>query len=71
MDFDDLVGCEKLEFFFNRSQIPFYGSLAKSCGLPWWCLFVDQLCLKFSEMQKVPFFVCRPISTVVTDTLRL
>ncbi len=29
MDFDALMGCEKLEVFFARLQIPFHGSLAK------------------------------------------
>ncbi len=29
MDFDGLMGCEKLEIFFNGLQIPFHGSLAK------------------------------------------
>ncbi len=55
MDFDGLMGCEKWEIFFNRSQIPFNGSLAKSLQLLWWCLFAYQSCLKFLEMQKVQF----------------
>ncbi len=30
MDFNGLMGCEKLEIFFDGSRIPFHGSLAKS-----------------------------------------
>ena len=55
MDFDGLIGCEKLEISFDRSQIPFHGSLAKYLRLLWWYSFVDQLCLKNFEMQKVHF----------------
>ncbi len=55
MDFDGLIGCEMLEIFFNRSWIPFHGSLAKYLQLLWWCLFVDWSCLKNFEMQKVHF----------------
>ncbi len=55
IDFDGLMGYEKLEIFFDRSQIPFHGSLGKSLQLTWWYSFVDQLCLIFSESPKVHF----------------
>ena len=55
MDFAGLMGCEKLEIFFDRSLIPFYGNLALHLWLFWWGLFVDRSCLKIFETQKVHF----------------
>ncbi len=55
MDFDGLMGCEKLEKNFDGSQIPFHGSLAKYLQLLWWCSFADQSCLKIFKMQKSAF----------------
>ncbi len=48
-------GLWKVGIFFNRSWIPCNGSLAKYVQLLWYCLFVDQSCLKIFIMQKVHF----------------
>ena len=57
MDFDRLMGFEKLEILFKRLQIPCNSGLAKSLWLLWWCLFADQSCLIFWESQKVHFWL--------------
>ena len=48
-------GLWKVRNFFDGSLIRFYGSLAKYLWLLWWCSFVDRLCLKIFEIQKVCF----------------
>ena len=56
MDFDRLMGWEKLKFFFNGSWFPFACCSAKSLQLPWWYLIVDQLYLIFFRIPKVHFW---------------
>ncbi len=70
-DFDGLMAWEKLTKIFNGLWIPFDCSKANSLQLPWWCLFADQLCSTFLEMQKCifNFFVSWLISTLITDSL--
>ncbi len=50
-------GLWKVGIFFDRLQIPFYGSLVKSLQLTWWYSFVDWLYLICSELQKVHFWL--------------
>ncbi len=71
MDFDGMMGCEKLELYFNGVWTPFYCRLAEYLWLLWWCLFADWSCLKKKLKCKkciFNFFVSQPISTLITDS---
>ncbi len=59
MDFDGLMGCEKLEIFFNGLQIPFHGSLAK---------VITTNLVVFIYGSIFDFFVSWKILTFVTDS---
>ncbi len=73
MDFDGLMGWEKLEIVFDALQNPFGCSHTKSLQLTWWCLFVDQSCFIFSESQKYSFGFCVSwqISTFIINSWRV